>query len=63
MNQYLRNLTAEQQVSALFIIVFAFIGIGSSVVITHHLGAKDRAGADRITTTAIAANTAWVWPW
>ena len=47
------------QVFTLFIIVFAFIGIGSSVVITHHLGAKDRAGADRITTTAIAANT-WI---
>ena len=47
------------QVFTLFIIVFAFIGIGSSVVITHHLGAKDREGADRITTTAIAANT-WI---
>ena len=47
------------QVFTLFLIVFAFIGIGSSVVITHHLGAKDRAGADRITTTAIAANT-WI---
>jgi putative MATE family efflux protein len=47
------------QVFTLFLIVFAFIGIGSSVVITHHLGAKDRAGADRITTTAIAVNT-WI---
>lgn len=47
------------QVFTLFIIVFAFIGIGSSVVITHHLGAKDRSGADQITTTAIAANT-WI---
>lgn len=47
------------QVFTLFIIVFAFIGIGSSVVITHHLGAGDRARADRISTTAIAANT-WI---
>ena len=34
------------QVITLFIILFSFVGIGSSVVITHHLGAKDRAGAD-----------------
>ncbi len=47
------------QVFTFFLIIFAFIGIGSSVVITHHLGAKDRAGADRITMTAIAANT-WI---
>ena len=47
------------QVITFFIIIFAFIGIGSSVVITHYLGAKDRAGADRITLTAIAANT-WI---
>ncbi len=37
--------------------VFNFIAIGASVVITHHLGAGDRAGAARITTTAIAACT------
>ena len=47
------------QVFTLFLIIFAFIGIGSSVVITHHLGARDRAGADRISLTAIAANT-WI---
>ncbi len=47
------------QVFTFFIIIFAFIGIGSSVVITHYLGARDRAGADRITMTAIAANT-WI---
>ncbi len=47
------------QVFTFFIIVFAFIGIGSSVVITHHLGAKDRVGADRISMTAIATNT-WI---
>lgn len=53
------GVNVANQVVTLFLISFAFIGIGSSVVITHHLGAKDRAGADRITTTAIAANT-WI---
>jgi putative MATE family efflux protein len=47
------------QVFTLFLIIFAFVGIGSSVVITHHLGAKDHAGADSIATTAIGANT-WI---
>jgi putative MATE family efflux protein len=37
--------------------VFNFVAIGASVVITHHLGAGDRAGAARITATAIAACT------
>ncbi len=41
------------------IILFTFIAIGSGIVITHHLGAKDRPGADRIATAAIAANT-WI---
>jgi putative MATE family efflux protein len=50
------GLSVANQVVMLFIISFAFIGIGSSVVITHHLGARDRQGADRISTTAIATN-------
>jgi putative MATE family efflux protein len=50
------GLSVANQFVMLFIITFAFIGIGSSVVITHHLGAKDRPGADRISTTAIATN-------
>ena len=50
------GLSVANQVVMLFIISFAFIGIGSSVVITHHLGAKDRSGADRISVTAIATN-------
>ena len=32
MNQFLRNLTAEQQVSALFIIVFGLLFIASATV-------------------------------
>jgi putative MATE family efflux protein len=47
------------QVLVLSIIVFNFIGIGSSVVITHHLGAGDRPGADRIAAAAIGVNT-WI---
>lgn len=50
------GLSVANQVVMLFIISFAFIGIGSSVVITHHLGAHDRQGADRISATAIATN-------
>ena len=50
------GLSVANQVVMLFIISFAFIGIGSSVVITHHLGAGDRQGADRISTTDISNN-------
>ena len=45
------------QVVILTLILFNFIGIGSSVVITHHLGAGDRAGADRISRAAVGVNT------
>ncbi len=50
------GLSVANQVVMLFIITFAFIGIGSGVVITHHLGARDRQGADRISAAAIATN-------
>ncbi len=50
-------LGVANQVIVFFLIAFNFIGIGTSVVITHHLGAKDRAGADKIATNAIAVNT------
>jgi putative MATE family efflux protein len=45
------------QVVILTLICFNFIGIGSSVVITHHLGAGDRAGADRISRAAVGVNS------
>lgn len=45
------------QIVILTLIVFNFIGIGSSVVITHHLGAGDRAGAERISRAAVGVNT------
>jgi putative MATE family efflux protein len=50
-------LGVANQVIIFFLVAFNFIGIGTSVVITHHLGARDRPGADRIATNAIAANT------
>ncbi len=52
-------LGVANQIIILFLILFNFIGIGSSVVITHHLGARDRAGADRIARAAIGVNT-WI---
>jgi len=45
------------QVIIFFLVAFNFIGIGTSVVITHHLGARDRPGADQIALNAIAVNT------
>ncbi|MEO8178635.1 MAG: MATE family efflux transporter [Deltaproteobacteria bacterium] len=45
------------QIVIFTLVVFNFIGIGSSVVITHHLGAGDRAGADRISRAALGVNT------
>jgi putative MATE family efflux protein len=47
------------QIVILTLILFNFLGIGSSVVMTHHLGAGDRPGADRIARAAISVNT-WV---
>ncbi|HMA93585.1 MAG TPA: MATE family efflux transporter, partial [Polyangiaceae bacterium] len=47
------------QVVYLSIVVFSFISLGASVVITHHLGAKDRVGADRVASAAVTANT-WI---
>jgi putative MATE family efflux protein len=52
-------LGVAHQVVVFSVILFNFIGIGSSVVITHHLGAKDRSGADRVTRSAIGVNS-WI---
>ncbi len=40
----------------LAIMIFGFVGVGSSVVVTHCLGGKDEAGARATTTTAVAVN-------
>jgi len=47
------------QFVVLALICFNFIGIGASVIITHHVGANDHAGAEKIVTTAISVNT-WI---
>ena len=47
------------QVLYIALIIFMFVGAGSGVIISHHLGAHDRAGADRIATAAVAVNT-WI---
>jgi len=50
-------LGVANQVLILALIFFNFVGIGASVVVTHHLGASDRAGADRIARAALGVNT------
>ncbi len=50
-------LGSANQIIILFVVLFGIVGIGTSVVVTHHLGAGDRAGADRIAATAIGVNT------
>lgn len=52
-------LGVANQFVVLALICFNFIGIGASVMITHHVGANDRAGAEKIVKTAIAVNT-WI---
>jgi putative MATE family efflux protein len=47
------------QVLYIALVVFMFVGAGSGVIVSHHLGAHDRAGADRVATTALAVNT-WI---
>lgn len=50
-------LGSANQVIIVFVVLFGGVGIGTSVVVTHHLGGGDRAGADRIAATAIGVNT------
>lgn len=52
-------LGVANQFVVLSLICFNFIGIGASVITTHHVGAGDAKGAEKIVTTAIAVNT-WI---
>jgi putative MATE family efflux protein len=52
-------LGVANQILFFFILSFNFIGVGSSVVLTHFLGARDRKGADAVARAAIVANT-WI---
>lgn len=53
------SLGVANQIVVVSLILFNFIGIGASVVITHHIGAKDRRGADGIARGAIGVNS-WI---
>ena len=44
------------QLVTLALMMFTFVGAGSTVVMTHHLGAGDERGADRIAVLALAVN-------
>lgn len=50
------GLAVANQIVSFCIILFSFVGVGSAVVLTHHLGAGDRAGADRVAANAIGIN-------
>ena len=49
-------LSVSNRLIWLTLICFNFIGIGTSVVITHHLGAGDKKGAEGIATAALGVN-------
>lgn len=64
------GLAVANQIVGFFIILFSFIGIGTTVVLTHYLGAGDRAGADKVAATAVGVNfwlgvavSALIWGW
>lgn len=49
-------LGVSNRLIVLALICFNFIGIGASVVITHHLGAGDKKGAENIASSALGVN-------
>lgn len=49
-------LNVGNQVIVFFLLVFNFIGVGASVVVTHCLGARDLTAAGRIARTAVSLN-------
>ncbi|MFT3781996.1 MAG: MATE family efflux transporter [Nibricoccus sp.] len=49
-------LGVANQFVVLALICFNFIGIGASVIITHHVGAGDAGGAKKIVMTALSVN-------
>jgi putative MATE family efflux protein len=50
------GLAVAHQVVIFCIMLFSFVGIGAGVVLTHHLGAGDRDGAEQVAATAIGVN-------
>ncbi len=50
------GLAVSNQIVGFFIIMFSFVGLGSTVVLTHYLGAGDKDGAQRVAATAVGVN-------
>jgi putative MATE family efflux protein len=50
------GLAVANQIVMFCIMLFSFVGIGAGVVLTHHLGAGDREGAEKVAATAIGVN-------
>ena len=50
------GLAVAHQIVMFCIMLFSFVGIGAGVVLTHHLGAGDRDGAEQVAATAIGVN-------
>ncbi|MGK3996283.1 MATE family efflux transporter [Sorangium sp. So ce1024] len=46
----------SNQIMLTFMITFRFVSVGASVVVTQHLGARDRAGAELVARASLAAN-------
>jgi putative MATE family efflux protein len=50
------GLAVANQIVMFCVILFSFIGIGSAVVLTHHLGANDKAGAEKVAAVSVGIN-------
>jgi putative MATE family efflux protein len=50
------GVSVANQIVVFFIVLFSFIGLGCSVVITHYLGGQDTQGAERVASNAIGIN-------
>ena len=50
------GVSVANQIVVFFIVLFSFIGLGCSVVITHYLGAGDRNGAEDVAHNALGIN-------
>lgn len=56
-DQAVAALGTANQFVAFFLVLFGFVSMGCSVVVTHHLGGQDKEGAERVAATAISVNT------
>lgn len=49
----------SNQIMFTFMIMFRFVSVGASVVVTQYLGARDRAGAEQVARASLAASV-WI---